>query len=208
VDDRQSFIDATPTKGVIIVEYYWQDGRKTPWPGGGHGKPAGAHASMIYFRRIRAADECWCGSRRRFSRCHRREDDWTYVTLDPDQAAYSPVVLLERTSANVNLAYLCNVLRQEPGLLQIERSDSLEEWGVPAEPFMSNENGQLILGTIGISRNQVHIETNSERRFAHLLSRFEGLIGPADGEGSTWRSEPQKAFALNYSPYRRMRARR
>src|ERR687886_739738 len=76
-----SWVDATPAKGVIVVEYYWERGTRN---------------SYASFKRIRAADKCWCGSKRNFARCHRRDDDWSYVALDPDQRAYSPVVLIER----------------------------------------------------------------------------------------------------------------
>jgi SEC-C motif len=194
MDDFQSFLDATPSKGVIIVEYYWQRPGAAPSAANRRGRALGAYTSMAFFKRIRASDDCWCGSRRRFGRCHRREDDWTYVTLDPDQVSYSPVVLLERTFLKSNPASLHKVLGRDQHLLQIEHTDSLTAWGIPAEPQLSNEIGQLILGTIGVGQNQVHIETNSEKRFAHLMSRFHEILGVEEGEGATLRAEPQKAF--------------
>jgi hypothetical protein len=207
MDYFQSFLDATPERGVITVEYYWQP-RTGASPTQRSGMMAGASTSMVFFKRILTTAECWCGSKRRFSRCHRREDDWTYVTLDPDHAAYSPVVLLERRFGNSNPERLCKIFEREPGLLAIEHTDSLTAWGVPAEPPLLNESGQLILGTIGIGQNQVHLETNSEKRFAYLLARFQDLLGDEAGDGSTLRAEPQKSFVQPAPSKRRKRGHR
>ena len=120
---------------------------------------------MVFFRRIRASDECWCGSKHRFARCHRRDDDWTYVTLDPDRGAYSPVVLLSVRSASRIRPRLGMTLGAEKGLLPVEQSESLSAWGVPIEPPLVNEIGRLILGTIAVGQHQFQVETNSEKTF-------------------------------------------
>jgi SEC-C motif-containing protein len=206
MDYFQSFLDATPEKGVIIVEYYWQPPTTNPCASKRRGRAGGANTSMVFFRRIRASDECWCGSKRRFSRCHRRDDDWTFVTLDPDQAAYSPVVLLERTLSQPDSARSRTILETERGLLPMEQTDFLAAWGVPIEPTIVNETGQLILGTIGISQREMHVETNSEKRFVHLMARYHDLLGAAAGNASTFRAEPQKAFPRPPSAKRRKRA--
>jgi hypothetical protein len=206
VDNFQSFLDATPVKGVIIVEYFWQpppserSTKKRP------ARDAGSNTSLVFFKRILASDECWCGSKRRFARCHRRDDDWTYVTLDPDQGAYSPVVLLERTFGLADSTRVRKILEAEPGLLPVEHSDSLAAWGVPITPPLVNEVGPLILGTIGVSQNEVHLETNSEKRFGHLSARFESLFGDSVGNGATLRAEPQKAFPLSSPKKRKKRS--
>ena len=194
MENFQSFLDATPDKGVIIVEYYWQSHVAESSAAKRKGRNSGANTSMVFFRRIRASDECWCGSKHRFARCHRRDDDWTYVTLDPDRGAYSPVVLLERSFSLTNSARLGMTLGAEKGLLPVEQSESLSAWGVPIEPPLVNEIGRLILGTIAVGQHQFHVETNSEKRFAFLLSRVEGLLGDSLGNGATFRAEPQKAF--------------
>lgn len=188
----QSFLDASPSKGVIVVEYFWQP----------HSCPQtapqapGKRASMVSFRRILASEECWCGSRRRFARCHRRDDDWTFVTLDPGQGAHSPIVLLECTFARPNPTHIRELLNNEPGLLPFQQTDSLAEWGVPIEPTFENEFGRLILGTVGVSQDKVQIETNSEKRFAYLTDRFKGLLGGSAAIDSTIRVDPQHAFPL------------
>ena len=103
----ESFLDATPEKGVIIVEYWWQPPNRL---NGGtrcstDNLSVGAKTSMIFFKRVLASEKCWCGSGKAFGKCHRRDDDWSYVSLDPDRSTYSPVVLVERLFPKVNYAH-------------------------------------------------------------------------------------------------------
>lgn len=194
MENYQSFLDATPEKGVIIVEYYWQ-AHPSPINQADRKEPrSGSKTSMAFFKPMRASDECWCGSGRRFSRCHRRKDDWTYVTLDPGHSTYSPVVLLERTYSVPDGGQLRMTLEGASGLLPVEKSESLTEWCVPIEPATVHEMGQLVLGTIGLSQNQVHLQTNSDKRFTLLTEGVRTLLGDSLGEGSTIRAEPQQAI--------------
>src|SRR5262245_3040238 len=118
----ESFLDATPEKGVILVEYWWQPPNRLN--GGTRRSDAGisigAKTSMIFFKRILVADKCWCGSGRAFGKCHRRDDDWTYVTGDPDRRAYSPVILYESLFPKVNFAHARNILGGDRRLLCVD----------------------------------------------------------------------------------------
>src|SRR5512142_2771546 len=145
----ESFLEATPDKGVIIVEYYWQPPLtfKTRRARSDKDRPAGRKTSMVFFKRLRVSDSCWCGSKRQFGRCHRREDDWTFVTLDPGQHAFSPVVLLERTFTHSDYAGIRARLEADTSLLAIELNGDHGTWAIPASPAIENEIGTLILGT-------------------------------------------------------------
>lgn len=192
MDSFTSFLDAIPEKGVIVVEYYWQPRSLESHAKKGK-KASGTKTSMVYFRPMRASDRCWCGSGRAFSRCHRRKDDWTFVTLDPGSKTYSPVVLLERTFSVPTAPHLQQILESDGTLLPVEGTESLTEWCVPIEPEIVNDTGQLVLGTVGLSRERVHLGTNSEKRFAHLTERFQELLGASAEEEATIRAAPLQA---------------
>ncbi len=157
------------------------------------GNNGGSKTSLVFFKRIRTTDDCWCGSKRKFGKCHRRGDDWTYVTIDPDKDSYSPVVLLEHTFPLSNPSRLVQVLAGEPDLLSVEQTDTLSTWGVPIKPKVANEVGQLLLGTIGVNQDKLVLETNSEKRFNYLMNRAQNYCESVGG-GETIRAEPQLAF--------------
>lgn len=200
----ESFLDATPEKGVIIVEYWWQSPNRL---NGGlrrntAGITVGAKTSMVFFKRILAADKCWCGSGKAFGKCHRRDDDWTYVSLDPDRTTYSAVVLLERVFPKINFAHARQHLVNDKRLLCIDYGDERAEWGMPAHPPIVSEIGQLILGTVEITPHGLRIETNSEKRLEHLTGAVTQLLGDP-GKSETRRAEPQKNFAPRPAPHTR-----
>ncbi len=193
----ESFLDATPEKGVITVEYWWQAPNRL---NAGHTRAAaptiGAKTSMVFFRRILAADKCWCGSGKAFSRCHRRFDDWTYVALDPDRRQYSPVVLLERTWHTINFAHARTQLAADKRLLCIDYRAERAEWALPAHPLVVNDIGQLVIGSIEITPHGVRIETNSEKRLEHITGVVNQLLGTTLDRGETRRTDPQKTIAI------------
>ena len=154
----------------------------------------GAKTSMVFFKRILASDKCWCGSKRLFARCHRRADDWSYVTFDPGQQAYSPVVLLDQTFTIFDYDQVRAALNATPDLLLIEQTAKRAVWGLALEPRVVNEIGTLILGTVELSPHELHLATNSEKRFEHLTARVERVLGRGAGGGEIRRAEPQKAF--------------
>jgi SEC-C motif len=191
----ESFLDATPEKGVIIVEYYWQPTPTShPAPANRNREKVGVKTSMVFFKRILASDKCWCGSKRQFARCHRRADDWSYVTFDPGQQAYSPVVLLDQTFTQFDYNQVRAALDGTSDLLPIEQAAQRAVWGLALEPRVVNEIGTLILGTVELSPRELHLATNSEKRFEHLGTRVEQVLGRALGGGEIRRAEPQKAF--------------
>ncbi len=192
----ESFLDATPEKGVIIVEFWWQAPNRLQ-RGTRHvaGMSIGTKTSMIFFKRVLASEKCWCGSGRAFGKCHRRDDDWTYVSLDPDRHTYSPVILLERVFPHINFAHAREHLRNDKRLLCIDYQTERAEWAIPAHPPIVNEIGQLVLGTIEITPHGLRIETNSEKRLEHLTGLVTQLLG-ALGKSETRRAEPQKTFAV------------
>lgn len=195
----ESFLDATPEKGVIAVEYYWQSPSQrqdSRFKKSERAKRVADKTSMIFFRRILASDKCWCGSGRAFSRCHRRDDDWTYVTLDPDQRAYSLVVLLEHTFPHAQLAKISRKLITEKPYLHMGYNDEKVAWAFPASPRIENEIGQLVIGTLDITPRGLRLETNSEPRLDHILHELHALFGSTLGKGSTRRSDPQKTFNI------------
>jgi hypothetical protein len=197
VPQYESFLDATPEKGVIIVEYWWQPpGRlsasKRSAP---QGMVIGTRTSMIFFKRVLAADKCWCGSGRPFSRCHRREDDWSYVSLDPDRRTYSAVVLLERTFPKVNFAHARPHFTADKRLLCTDYDTHRAEWAVPAHPPIVNDIGQLVIGSVELTHHGLRIETNSEKRLDHLTGVISQMLGDP-GKSETKRAEPQKTFAV------------
>jgi hypothetical protein len=194
----ESFLDATPEKGVIIVEYWWQAPNRL---NSGNRRTAtaralGAKTSMIFFKRVLAADKCWCGSGKAFGKCHRRDDDWTYVSLDPDRQTYSPVVLLERTFPKINFAHARQQLKTDKRLLAINESDEHTAWALPAHPPIVNEIGQLVIGTIEVTPRGLRIETNSEKRLEHMTGILTQMLGSGLGQNETRRAEPQKAFSI------------
>lgn len=193
MDDFQSFLEATPEKGVIVVEFFWQPSPSLSTRLTKLGNHGGGKTSLVFFRRIRTTDVCWCGSKRKFGKCHRRGDDWTYVTIDPDNGSYSPVVLLEHKFPVSNPTQMVEVLASEPDLLSIEQTDNLSIWGVPMKPTVVNEVGQLLLGTIGINQDKLVLETNSDNRFKHLMHQVQNY-GVSVCGGETIRAEPQMAF--------------
>jgi hypothetical protein len=202
VPEYESFLDATPEKGVIVVEYWWQTPnrlyaprRKTPAP-----VAVGDKTSMVFFRRILVADKCWCGSGRAFGRCHRRHDDWTFVTLDPDRQAYSPVVLVERTFPSANPVHARRVFSQDRRWLAVEYEPQRAVWALPAHPPVVNDIGQMVIGTVEISSLGARVETNSEERLEHLAGQLELALGVRLGHGETRRVVPQTAFHI---PWRR-----
>lgn len=199
----ESFLDATPEKGVIIVEYWWQAPSRL---NGGIRRNAagimvGAKTSMIFFQRVLASEKCWCGSGRNFGKCHRRDDDWTYVSLDPDRRTYSPVVLLERIFPKINFEHARQQFANDKRLLCVDYDVERAEWTLPAHPPLVNEIGQLILGSIEITPRGLRLETNSEKRLEHLTGSVTQLLGDL-GKSETRRAEPQKTLAV---PARRHR---
>lgn len=193
----ESFLDATPEKGVIIVEYWWQPPNRL---NGGTRRSTssvsvGAKTSMVFFKRVLASEKCWCGSGKAFGKCHRRDDDWTYVSLDPDRFTYSPVILVERVYPKINFAHAVRQFTAERRLLCIDYTAERAEWALPAHPPIVNDIGQLVMGTIEITPNGLRIETNSERRLDHLCGSAGQLLGDL-GKSSTRRAEPQKTFAV------------
>lgn len=197
----ESFLDATPEKGVIIVEYWWQPPNRLNGgtPRNIAGIPVGTKTSMIFFKRVLASEKCWCGSGKNFSRCHRRDDDWTYVSLDPDRHTYSPVVLLERHFPKINFAHARQTLAHEKRLLCIDYDDERAEWALPAHPPIVNEIGQLVIGTFEITLHGLRVETNSEKRLEHMTGIATQILGEL-GKHETRRAEPQKTFTPLSSP--------
>jgi hypothetical protein len=180
--------DALPENGVIVVEHYWHPRlRATPQ------YPA-ENTSMAFFRRIRAADKCWCGSGKKFGRCHRRTDDWTFVTLDPDQRAYSPIVLCERQYPVADSEKTRAALIQGEGFAVVLDAAPQTAWSVLAVPIIENEIGRLSLGTVELDGQVLHFEANSETRFQWLSARIEQLLGGSIGAGTTHKADPQKQF--------------
>jgi len=195
--EYESFLDATPEKGVIIVEYWWQAPNRlhAPKKRGAVPAPHGTKTSMVFFKRILAGDKCWCGSAKTFGKCHRRSDDWTYVSLDPDRRAYSPVILVERIFPQINAAHVRAQLKRDRRLLPIEDAPDRAEWALPAHPPMVNDIGQLVIGTIKIAAHGLYLETNSEKRLEHMTGLVTQLLGAGLGASETRRAEPQKHFA-------------
>lgn len=197
VPQYESFLDATPEKGVIIVEYWWQPPNRLN--GGARrsapGMSVGAKTSMIFFKRVLASEKCWCGSGKAFGKCHRRADDWTYVSLDPDRATYSPVVLIERVFPQVNYVHARRQFAADRRLLCIDYASERAEWALPAHPPIVNDIGQLVIGALEITARGLRIETNSERRLEHITGSASQLLGDL-GKSETRRAEPQKTFAV------------
>lgn len=193
----ESFLDATPEKGVIIVEYWWQaPSRMNGAARRSHaGVMVGAKTSMIFFKRVLASEKCWCGSGKLFGKCHRRDDDWTYVSLDPDRTTYSPVVLMERTFPKINFAHARQALANENRLLCIDYETERAEWAIPAHPPIVNEIGQLVIGRVELTHNGLRLETNSAKRLEHITGSVTQLLGDL-GKGDTRRAEPQQTFAM------------
>ncbi len=163
---------------------------------------------MVFFKRVLAADKCWCGSRRAFSKCHRRDDDWSYVTLDPDQRAYSPVILFDRIYNGVDPARIHILLDAANQFLRIDSAEPRASWAVPAQPAIKNEIGDLIFGAIELAPTQLHLETNSEKRFDYLTSHLEALLELDSNHSETRRAEPQRSFPIpdrRHLTLRRMR---
>ncbi len=195
--EYESFLDATPEKGVIIVEYWWQAPNRLnvkPRHGSEHAV-LGAKTSMIFFKRVLASDKCWCGGSKAFGKCHRRSDDWSYVSLDPDRQTYSPVILLERVFPKINFAHARQKLGDDKRLLPIENDGERAEWALPAHPPIVNDIGQLVIGTVEVTPHGLRIETNSEKRLEHLSGIIAQMLGGDLGKSETRRSEPQKTFA-------------
>ncbi len=191
----ESFLDAVPEKGVILVEYWWQAPNRLN--GGFRHSSAnltvGAKTSMVFFKRVLASEKCWCGSNKPFGKCHRRADDWTYVSLDPDRHSYSAVVLLERIFPKINFAHARAALAHDKRLLCIDYSSERAEWALPAHPPIVNEIGQLVIGSIEITPRGLRIETNGEKRLEHMTGIVTQMLGDL-GRGETRRAEPQKSF--------------
>lgn len=194
----ESFLDATPEKGVIIVEYWWQAPNRlnTGARRNSSAHALGAKTSMIFFKRVLAADKCWCGSGKAFGKCHRRDDDWTYVSLDPDRRTYSAVVLLERIFPQVNFMHARQLLASDKRLLGIDDGAERAEWALPAHPPIVNEIGQLVIGTIEVTPHGLRLETNSEKRMEHLTGIVAQMLGGNLGPSETRRAEPQKTFHI------------
>lgn len=196
--EYESFLDATPEKGVIIVEYWWQapnrlnykKSRDTSHPA------RGTKTSMVFFKRVLSADKCWCGSGTAFGKCHRRDDDWTYISLDPDRRTYSPVVLLERIFPRVNVAYVNTQLKRDHRLLPMEQAHDRAEWALPAHPPIVNDIGQLVIGTIQVSAHGLRLVTSSEKRIEHMTGILTQMLGAVLGASDTRRAEPQKKFPV------------
>ena len=192
----ESFLDATPEKGVIIVEYWWQPpNRLNGARKSAAGMTVGAKTSMIFFKRILASEKCWCGSGKPFGKCHRRDDDWTYVSLDPDRFTYSAVTLLETIFPKINYAHARQHIASDKRLLCIDYSAERAEWTVPAHPPIVNEIGQLVIGSIEVTERGLRIETSSEKRMEHMTGAATQMLGDL-GKGETRRAEPQKTFAM------------
>lgn len=192
----ESFLDATPEKGVILVEYWWQPPNRLNGAArrNAAGLTIGAKTSMIFFKRVLASEKCWCGSGKAFGKCHRRDDDWTYVSLDPDRSTYSPIVLLERLFPKINFAHARQHLSNDKRLLCIDYTTARAEWAVPAHPPIVNDIGQLVIGTLELTERGLRIETNSEKRLEHLTGSVTQMLGDL-GKSETRRAEPQKTFA-------------
>ncbi len=158
--------------------------------------PIGVRTSMIFFKRILAADKCWCGSGRPFSKCHRRDDDWTYVSLDPDRRQYSPVVLIERAFAKLNVEHARQQLASDKRLLCTDYGADRAEWSLRGLPTIVIDIGQLVIGSVEISSRGLRIETNSEKRLEHMTGAVNQLLGANLDKGETRRAEPQKTFAV------------
>lgn len=150
---------------------------------------------MIFFKRVLASEKCWCGSGKAFGKCHRRDDDWSYVSLDPDRHSYSPVVLLERRFPKINFAHARHHFASDKRLLCIDYYADRAEWAIPAHPPIVNEIGQLVIGSVELTHHGLRIETNSEKRLDHLTGTVSQLLGDL-GKGETRRAEPQKTFAV------------
>jgi hypothetical protein len=194
----ESFLDATPEKGVIMVEYWWQTPSRlnAKKARGAERETRGAKTSMIFFKRVLSADKCWCGSAKTFGKCHRRDDDWTYVSLDPDRRTYSPVVLLERIFPHINIAHVRAQLERDQRLLPLDKTSDYAEWALPAHPPIVNDIGQLIIGTLDVSTRGLRIETNSEKRVEHMTGLVAQMLGAVLGKNETRRAEPQKTFHI------------
>ncbi len=195
--EYESFLDATPEKGVIIVEYWWQAPNRLNTklrPTGA--RMLGAKTSMIFFKRVLASDKCWCGSTKTFGKCHRRTDDWSYVSLDPDRQTYSPVVLLERVFPKINFTHVRQKFHHDKRLLPITDDDERAEWGLPAHPPIVNDIGQLIIGTLEVTPKGLRIETNSEKRLEHMTGIVTQMLGGEVGKNETRRTEPHGSFAV------------
>jgi SEC-C motif-containing protein len=188
----EAFLDATPEKGVIVVEYYWQRPNRLTT----HAAPGGARTSMVYFKRLLASDKCWCGSKRQFGRCHRRDDDWTFVTLDPDQFAYSPVVLLDHVFGRFDYDSVRSRLAESKELLQIAGESGHTVWVWSLTPPILNDIGTLVLGLLDLSPREFRLETNSEKRFGELTNRVSELLGRSVSAGKTRRAEPQPGLPI------------
>jgi SEC-C motif len=198
IPQYESFLDATPEKGVIVVEYWWQPSNRLNMSSKRRdaGTPIGGKTSMVFFKRILASEKCWCGSGKNFAKCHRRADDWTYVTLDPDRRLNSPVVLLERSYPGINFAHARRQLAADRRLLWLDDGADRAEWALPAHPPIVNDIGQLVLGSIEITARGLRLETNSEIRLEHLDGAVRQLLGANLGTGETRRAEPQKIFTF------------
>jgi len=194
----ESFLDATPEKGVILVEYWWQAPNRlnAAYRRAAGEMTIGTKTSMIFFKRILAADKCWCGGGKAFGKCHRRADDWTYVSLDPDRRQYSPVVLLECRFAKINFDHARTKLAHDKRLLCTYYTGERGEWAVPGHPPIVNEIGQLVIGSLEITPRGLTIETNTEQRLEHLTGLVAQMLGVALEKGETRRAEPQKTFAV------------
>jgi hypothetical protein len=194
-------MQVVPARGVIIVEYYWQrpirplanvDG--LPESGLGH------KSSCVFFKPWKISGRCWCGSAQTFGKCHRRKDDWTYITYNPDLAAHSAVTLLDWSAEFYDLAQGQAILKADKRLLPLEHRAERSSWALPFEPAVSNGAGELILGAITVTPGQIHIETNSEPRLAYIHSHLQNILNDSIPEGRIRRVEPQTAFP---SPSRR-----
>jgi hypothetical protein len=150
---------------------------------------------MIFFKRVLASEKCWCGSGKPFGKCHRRHDDWTYVSLDPDRHTYSPVVLLERHFPRVNFAHARLHLTADKRLLCTDYDTHRAEWAFPAHPPIVNDIGQLVIGSVELTHHGLRLETNSEKRLEHLTGAISQMLGDP-GKSETRRAEPQKTFAV------------
>lgn len=192
----ETFLDATPEKGVILVEYWWQAPTRlhAAHRRGTQAAAVGVKTSMVFFKRILASEKCWCGSGRAFGKCHRRDDDWTYVSLDPDRRSYSAVVLLERNFPGVDGPHARLKLASDRRLLPLDDEPARGEWAWPAHPPIVNELGQLVMGSIELTPRGLRLETNSERRLEHMTGAVTLLLGIDPGPSETRRADPQKAF--------------
>lgn len=194
-----------PGRGVIIVEYYWQGPLKSA-PASiistrGH---AGHKASCVFYAPWKVSGPCWCGGSRTFGKCHRRSDDWTYISYNPDLSAHSPVTLLDWTADCTDTSFAQARLASDPRLLPIEQLAGRSAWALAFDPPVSNGGGELILGTITCTTGQLHIETNSDARLEYIKAHLYALINGSIGSGQVRRVEPQKAFP---SPVPHKRAR-